>query len=324
MTSPIFRWMAVVIPLWHAGLAGADDLTLAVARGPVSLAIYVAEFEGYFHREGVSVQTRDCISGRACFQLLSEGSVDLATAAELLVTLNGFKRPDVAIVATVSTSSHQIKLVARRSAGIWAPWQFVGKRVGTVAGTSAQYFLDSWLLFHGVDPRHVTVVSLAPDQLLGALQRRDLDAIAIWEPLATMALANLANDGLVLPNPRVYTQHFSLLTTQQMIMSRHADLEKVLRALLGAQDFIAKEPGKAGSILRTRLGIEPSLAQASLKEHDFRIRLDQTLLTTMSSQARWAVREGYVESGSSMNVPLYAIEPEILRQLAPGAVTLAP
>jgi len=175
-----------------------------------------------------------------------------------------------------------------------------------------------------MDPRQVVIVSLAPDQLVAALQHREVDAIAIWEPLASAAVAKLVDDGIVLPSPRLYTQHFSLVTARQLIASRDADLEKVLRALLRAQNFIVDEPGKAAKILRTRLSIEPALAEVSLKEHDFRIRLDQTLLTTMSSQARWAVREGYVQPGSNLNVPLNAIEPEILRRLIPDAVTLGP
>lgn len=327
MSDWVFRCiasMALMMPLGQTGFARAEGFTLAVSVGPVSLPVYVAEAEGYFTREGLIVHTRECPSGRACFQMLSEGSVDLATASELLVALNSFKRPDLAIIATISTSSHHHKLVARRSAGIAAPRQILGKRVGTVAGTSAQYFLDSWLVFHEVDPQHVTVVSLAPDQVVGALQRRELDAAAIWEPLAATALDNLGDDGLVLRSPRLYMQHFTLVTNRKMIASRNADLVKFLRALLRAQNFIAEEPGKAKGILRARLGIDSRLVEATFKEHDFRIRLDQTLLTTMSSQARWAVREGYAEPGSKPKIPLNSIAPELLRRLAPDAVTLAP
>jgi ABC-type nitrate/sulfonate/bicarbonate transport system substrate-binding protein len=302
--------------------ARADGLSLAVADGPVSLLIYVAQAEDYFRREGVVVQTKECSSGRACFQLLSEGSVDIATGAELLVTLNRTKRPELAIIATICTSSHQIKLVARRSGGIVIPKQLVNKRVGTVAGTSAQYFLDSWLLFHEIDPKQVSVVMFAPDQLVAALQRREVDAIAIWEPLASAALAALADDGLAMRNPRVYTQHFSLMTERRTIGARDADLGKFIRALIRAQDLIATDPSKARSILRARPGIDPSLAEVSLKENDYRLRLDQTLLTTMSSQTRWAVREGYIDSRAKTDAAAEAVEPSLLRQAAPTAVTL--
>ena len=61
-----------------------------------------------------------------------DAGADLATAAELVVTLGSFSRADLAIIATISASSHQIKLIARRSAGVTAPSQLRGKRVGTV------------------------------------------------------------------------------------------------------------------------------------------------------------------------------------------------
>ena len=42
------------------------------------------------------------------------------------------------------TSPRNVKLVARKSAGVASAGQLVGKRVGTVKGTSAHYLLDSF------------------------------------------------------------------------------------------------------------------------------------------------------------------------------------
>ncbi|MES2947617.1 MAG: ABC transporter substrate-binding protein [Pseudomonadota bacterium] len=308
----------------HAGTAVARPLVLAVSRGPVSATVYVAEANGYFAREGVEVQTRDCSSGRSCFFSLVDGTADVATAAEVVVTLNRLALPDVAIIGTISTSSHQIKLIARRSAKITEPTQMRGKRVATVAGTSAQYFLDTWLLFHDIDPGQLSRIQLAPDQLSGALQRREVDAIAIWEPLASNTLKALAEDGLILPNPRVYTQHFALMTTRRVIGAPHGedDLVKLLRALLRAQRFISDEPVAVKQILMRRLEIDDATAQAQLAEHDFRVRLDQSLVSTMGNQARWAVREGHLKPQAKQVSPLLLIEPDLLRVAAPAAVTL--
>ena len=297
------------------------DLTMAMSRGPVSLLVYVAEDRGFFDEEGISVRTRDCASGRACFQMLADGTVDVATAAELLVTLNSFKRSDLAIIGTLSTSSHQIKLIARRSAGIQEAAHLRGKRIATVVGTSAHYFLDSFLVFHAVDPKSTSVVPLPPDQLVGALQRREVDAIIIWEPLASAAVTALAGDALALPSPRIYTQHFSLITNRRTIGIREAELVRMLRALLRAQQFIANDPSSANAVLRSRLDVGPGLSDTYMKEHDFRIRLDQSLVTTMESERRWAVREGQVGVGAPGN-QLQFIEPSLLRKAATGAVSL--
>lgn len=305
-----------------AWAAHAQPLEVATSRGPVSLPVYVAHAEGFFKAQRLQVHLRECSSGRACFQLLDAGTADLATAAEVVVTLNGFRRDDLTIIATLSTSSHQIKFIARRGAGIAVPADLRGKRVGTVAGTSAHYFLDTWLIFHEIDARSVAMVPIQPEQLAPALRRHDIDAVAIWEPYAAVSLSELGEDAVTLPNPRIYTQHFNLVTTRATQSARRNDLLKLLRALLDAERFIAQQPLKARDILSHRLGISPSEADARLREHDYRLRLEQALVATMSSQVRWAIREGHVPRAGKGVDPLGLVEPELLRRVAPKAVTV--
>lgn len=309
--------LSSALVLWGSA-AAAPDLRLAVARGPVSLPIYVAEAQGYFEREGVAVRLQECASGRSCFQLLAQQQADLATGSELLVTLGTLKGQEAVIIATISSSTHHIKLVARRSAGIHAPQDLKGKRVATIPGTSAQYFLDRWLVFHDLDPKTVAVHPLPLEQLTDALKGHKVDAIVIWEPVAAAAIGALAEDALVLPSPRVYTQHFNLVTTGQAIAQREADMVRLLRALVRAERFIAEQPALARQILKARLQGDAGLD--SLAEHHFKLTLEQTLIATMEGQARWALRQGLAQ-----DLPgnlLRSIESSLLLQAAPGAVSL--
>lgn len=314
------RQLLALAAAWSLGCAGAAPLNLAVSSGPVSLLVYAAESNGYFKSEGLDLNLVECSSGRSCLKLLADGMADMATAADVVVALNSFVRPDLAILGTLSTSSHQIKLVARRSAGITKPEQVRGKRLATVQGTSAQYFLDSWLLFHGIESRMVTPIYLPPDELGPVLQLRDVDAIAIWEPLASQTLKQLGDDGMALPNPRVYTQHFNLVSTRGAIAARRPDLVKVLRALVRAQQFIREQPDAAAQLLTRRLDLDVGSAQAQMKEQDYRLRLDASLVSTLSSQLRWALREGHTKADADLPNPLRLIEPALLREAAPAAV----
>lgn len=319
----LLRRLLALLALAAAALpAGAHELRLAVSHGPVSLPVYVAEAQGHFAAEGATVRLLECASGRQCFERLAQGQADLATAAELLVTLDRFRSDQHVIVATLSQSAQQIKLVARGAGGALVPEQLRGRRIATVAGTSAQYFLDAWLLYHGLDPRGIVPVALPPDQLVGALQRREVDAVAIWEPIASAARAALGAEAAVLPSPRVYTQHFSLVANRRFVSEREPGLLALLRALARAQRFIAERPAEAQRILQQRLGIDAALAAAAGAEHDFRLRLDQSLITTMDSQARWALREGLVDAARPPATLLQAVEAGPLRKAVPGAVNL--
>ncbi len=307
--------------LMFAHRANAAPLTLAVSSGPVSLPIYVAESNGYFKDEGLELRLRECASGRECYRWLAEGAVDVATAAELLVATDTGARHDLAIIATISTSSYQIKLVARRSAQIAEAPQIRGKRIGTVLGSSAQYFLDNWLVFNDIDPGSVDVVGLAPDRIVKALEDRAVDAVAIWEPLASSAALALGGDAVTFASPRVYTQHFNLVSPRPVIERRDADIARLLRALLQAQRAIRADPAAARALLAARLRLAPALVSTVMENQDYRVRLDQSLVTTMQGEARWAARAA---SGVQPGVDvLRAIDPGPLLRVDAAAVGLA-
>ena len=307
--------------MMFANRAHAAPLTLAVSSGPVSLPIYMAEARGFFKDEGLDLRLRECASGRECYQWLADGSVDVATAAELLVATGSGAHRDLAIFATISTSSYQIKLVARRSAQIAEVPQVRGKRIGTVLGSSAQYFLDNWLVFNDIDPKTVSIVGLAPDQLVKALATRAVDAVAIWEPLASSAALALGGDAVTFVSPRVYTQHFNLVGARATLERRDADIARLLRALLRAQRTIQAEPEAVRRLLAERLHLAPALVTTVMENQDYRVRLDQSLVTTMQSEARWAARNaGDARAGVDV---LRAIEPAPLHRIDATAVGLA-
>ncbi|WP_284616749.1 ABC transporter substrate-binding protein [Aquabacterium humicola] len=325
---PSFLRSLPVLLLLLAGLTGraaaADvpPLTLAVSRGSVSMLVYVAEARRYFADEGVDLRTVNCTSGRACLGLVGDGLADLGTAAELAVVLAGGgvagARPDLAIVGSISTSPNQLKLIARRSAGITQAADLADKRIGTVGGTSAQYFLVSWLQHHGIAGARLQF--MAPEQLSAALHAGVVDAIAIWEPIATLAQRELRGDAVELPGAGVYTQHFVLAGAQRVLRDKEEALQRLMRALLRAQQYVADEPAKAAQILATRLGMQPADAARFVNDHDYRLRLDATLLPTMSAQARWAVREGLLPAEAAVLSPARFVDARLLARLAPSAV----
>lgn len=324
--STALRYLLAVTALLVAPLArGADEampLTIAVARGPVSLLLVVAESMSLFSQEGVAVRRLTCSSGQECFGHLREGRADLATAADVVVSLGTLDGVDAGIVATISASSRQIRLVARRSAGIAHPSDLRRRRLATVRGSSAHYFLHNWLLFHGIHPDEVTIMGAAAPSLGTMLLRHDVDAIAVWEPHATAVSRELAGDAATLPAPLVYTQHFTLVASGAALQAREAAVLKLLRALLRAQRSVEADPSQAAALLAASLGVTLQDAVSFMREHDYRLRLDQSLMTNLGSQGRWAVREGLIAAGARADRPQQAVRPHLLLQLDPTAVSL--
>jgi len=316
--------VAVVLGLARPAAAAATggELSIAVSRSPLSLPLFVAQERGFFAAEGLAVKVRECVGGHRCIQLMLDDEVALATSSEMPVMINSLQRADFAVVATFGTSKRDVKVVARRSAGIARAADLSGKRVATFGGTSAHYFLDLFLLFNGIDTKAVSTLLITPEQLLPALAERRVDAVAAFEPFAHRAQRMLGADGIVLPSARIYTETFNLSAKRSLVAARQADLVRLLGALARAQRFIRDEPREAQAILRRRLDEDQAYVDATWGDFEYRLTLDQPLVSTLEGMARWALREGHVPRTSRIPNYLHFVAPEPLRRVAPAAVTL--
>jgi len=278
----------------------AADLTIAVTRSSLSLPVDVAQAQGYFAAEGVQVHITECSIGQRCLQQLFDRSAQLATASELPVVLSSFERADYALVATIVTSTGNIKLIGRKSAGATKPAQLVGKRIGVIVGSSSHYYLNTYLLYHDIDPRQITLVALAPENIVSALEQRQIDAFAGHSRHTGPALKALGADGVVLEDLRLYTETYNLVADRRTLLERRGEVVKVLRALQRAERFIAEHPQQAKRIMQTRSKLDPAFVDAIFPSFDYRLSLDQSLVSTMEGMARWSLREGHVAGGQKI------------------------
>ena len=276
-----------------ANQAFCENLVVAVARQPLSLPFYVAEAEGHFAAEGLQLRIEDCNFGRACLEKLLSKQVVIATVADIPIVLSGLAGHPVSLLATISEAENYSKLLVRKSSGIGAPRDLVGKRIGTVSGTGAHYLLDTFLIFNGIERRDATVVELLPEAAVAAIAKGEIDALVIFEPYAFTAVQMLGKDAQVLATKRISHTTFNVVIDRRIAGPRDAELGKMLRALDRANRFIRDQPVKAQAILRKRLQFDQNFVDWVWKDMEFRLSLEQSLISSLESQSRWAVRAGF-------------------------------
>lgn len=315
-------WAFALLTCAPLTYAGARPLKIAIPDGPVSLPLYVAFDKRFFADEGLDVVRAWCTSGRACISMLRDGVVDLAASAEFAVATSEAQKSEVAILATLGESARQIKLIASRDAGIVNAADIAGKRVATVAGTSAQYFLDRWLVFQNINPEAIDLKAMDSGELLSAMRHRLVDAVAIWEPEAARVMDALGTSAVRLPSAHVYTQHFCLVAGRQALAQSRESLVKLLRVLARAQRFIVESPLEARSILASRLGVSSAMAERLIGENDFKLALHATLPATMVTQVRWQSSQRGEGRGARTGSPSELIDASLLLSVQPQEVTL--
>jgi len=293
-------WGMVILTPGSLNAATMEPLILALSKTPLSLPFYVAQSQGYFENEGVQLKINDVIGGVRTMQQLLGGTVDLATSSESVVMFNSFGRKDFAVLCSFVTSEEDVRMIAGPNMVSLKPGHMVGKRIGTIVASASHYYLDNWLLFHGVDPKNVTVVGLAPEAMESALANGNVDAVSVWEPFGYKILRDMPT-AKAYPNPGTHTLSFNLMVHVKHIGVRDDELVRILRALERAQRFIKAEPVKAQAILRERLQIDQSYIDWIWPRYHYALALSQSLLVTLESQARWARQEGHVTAPRSPN-----------------------
>jgi len=314
-------WVCLVVGLLGHP-ARAASITIGVSSSPMSIPFYVAERRGFFRDEGVDVVLVlvECPTGSVCLSQLLESKVQLATASDLPIMFRSFDSVPFKVLATFA-ASQDVKLITRANAGIKSSKDLKGRQVAVARGTAGQYVLDLTLLAAGLDPRDVPTVALDTKRLDLAAANPQTEAFALFQPAAYQMLKLLGPDAVVLPIPRLYTLSFNLVALAVDRATSGEDHVRVLRALARAVDTVRSEPDFAKTMLRERLKMDATEITVLWPDYRFALGLNQSLIATLESTARWAIQEQLVKAKAVPNY-LDFIDVGPLKRVRPAAVTV--
>lgn len=315
-----WAWLANGEIRRHPGGA-AVKVTIALPTQISAGSIFVAQNENYFARRGIAATIQPFALGKDALASVLKGNADLAVLADTPFMLAVMKGEKIAAVTTVFSSRTAIAVVARKDRGIARAEDLAGKRVGTISGTNAQYFLDALLLSTGVDKTTLQINEVRPGAMAEALETNRVDAVTAWNPdLARLEEAGQGRYALIYGRDS-FVYRFVLVGKQDYISSHGEEVKNVLRAIDDAVQFIQANEAAAKVIIGRAISLEPALLSRSFDPKDFFLTLDQALLLSLSEQSRWAVDAGFVKSTTTPNY-LEFIRYQALESVLPSAVKL--
>ena len=222
------------------------------------------------------------------------GQADIATNAETQLIRGSVDHPDLRMILNVSEGLYRI--VARRSAGIETVADLAGKRIATIPVTSSGYFLAQMLEQEGLDYEDITAVPMSPlSAMAAALDKRDVDAVVIWEPWAEHASRVLGDDVTQISGEGVYRELFNLNTTAANLEDpeMRARIVRMVRAIMDAAAAIRANPAEAQALLKQVSGHSAQDIADTWKHHAFPANIPNDMLDVLLEQEQWyAERDG--------------------------------
>lgn len=312
-------------------VAGCREGAQAPAAAPVKVVIAwsapqaclvpIAFDRGYFQAEGIEAVLQAQTSGMAALQSVLDGKADLATVAETPIVHAVMRGEQLAIIATVATANRNQAIVVRKDRGIATPADLQGKSVGVTLGTNGEFFLDTFFIAHGIERSKVRVVDLKPEAMVAALTTGSVDAVATWQPYVLRLQSALGAAGMTIPSEELYTENYSAVLRRDLLSQQPELAARLLRALVRAEEAIARQPDDARRLLAECTGVESAQAAELQGIFDLKVGLQQSLLISLEDQARWALpREEHGKA--QMRDMLDYIHPEGLLAVKPEAVRL--
>jgi NitT/TauT family transport system substrate-binding protein len=294
-----------------------EPITVAVARQPLSAPVYVAQEQGLFEQEGLEVTLQTYEAGKDALEAVLNGQHLFCTVAETPVMFAALHGEPLALLATLAEAKNYVKIVARKDRGIAGPPDLRGKTIGVRAQTSSEYFLYAYLIFNRIAPEDVQRVDVKLEAMAEALAEGQLDAVVSWEPYLTAQQQRLGDKALVLTNEYILSLQWNIVTRQEFANGHPDTVQRFLRALIKASDYLNTHPQEARAIVARYLGED----SVTLSDYTFGVHLRQNLLLNLESQARWAIQN---RLSDQPEVPdfLPFLHLEGLRSVNPDAVTV--
>lgn len=296
-----------------------EKIIMAVTPWPGSAPLYVAHEKGYFREEGLDVTFHSYISGHLGLDAVLSAKADLATVGDTPIARAAIEGKPVMVISTLCDVDRAIVIVARRDRGISAAKDLVGKKVGVVKGTTADFFLNIFLTTSYISPRDVRIINLAADDVVDALVRGEVDAVSTWSPHTILAADRLGDNAVILDDPSIYRMTWNLLSSREFVGTHAERIRKVLAAIVRANEFIRERPGDTKTLCSKYIGAEPSIDEREWETYKFAAALDESLLLNLEDQARWMIKSGASGRGTMPNFMDY-IYADGLKAVQPEAV----
>ena len=264
-------------------------VTLGALKSLNTTLFHVAQSKGYFREAGLDASIVPYTSsGEALDDMLENATVDFVISSETPVLYQCFKRDDFKILSVVYEARNDPKIIARKDLGIKFVPDLIDKNIGTTKkGQSAHYFLELYLTRYLIDKEKINISHHPPAELVRMLKNAELDAISIFEPLASQTAESLGNNALVLEVPGLYLK-FSLLTSKTSFIEKNPELTKnFINALNRAYEYYLKNEQKALDYSREALEITRLNINTSSKAVFF---LKKYHLSPLQSELNWISR----------------------------------
>jgi ABC-type nitrate/sulfonate/bicarbonate transport system substrate-binding protein len=277
----------------------------------------VAKAKRFFKNEGLDAEVTVFTTGATATEAFRAGRGDFISAGDL-PSIAMWKTGNVVGLAPLSSDTEIFGIVGKSN--INSPADLRGRQVATRMGSTGEFLLYRYLASGGLNPSDLTVVDLAPPDMVLALVHGDIDAFAWLAPFTTRAIS-IGKDIKLVTSAKGLANNRIVLSVTRSFADQNAKLvSAVLRATHRATEFVRSNPEEATKIWADAVqgDVKQSLPVVRMISYD--MTFDQAFVGDMNELAKFMVQKGALKQpidwAKDMNT-------NFLREVDPKLVVVA-
>ncbi len=282
-------------------LRETNSITVAIPQLEQNALLYIASNQGFFENNGLNVTIKNFDSGVTSLNALLTGEADIAECAEFPFVNAVCKNNSISVI-TVNDKFENDYLVGLKSHGIETVSDLKGKTIGVTKGTIAEFYLGRFLYLNGMSLDDVNVVNVVPKEYVKAVADGTVDALVAWQPYIDQIQTEV--DEIVTWQVQSGQDVYGVLVCNNSWITQHSDIvEHFLKALKEAEAYAFNQIDNAKVIVENDLNYSHSYVSNIWSKHNYKLSLDQSLVTAMKDEAQWMINNKLI---NQMLVPNFS------------------
>ncbi|MEH0021404.1 MAG: ABC transporter substrate-binding protein [Desulfobacter sp.] len=313
---------ALVSLYFHPALAEHPPLTIATGWGAMDGVVIIAQEKGFFKEQGIKATILSTTGDKPIFQAYVQGKADVMCNNSFRTVRSNLDPSDHVIIGTLSYTDNQLKLLARKSAGIARVSDLKGKKIAVPQASFSHFYLEKFLLFNGLALDDVEEVFTGKKQIAGTIERGLAHATMQHGVPIAETKKILGEDYVIFQNLAVHRKTCQLLVPRKWVMQHREQAKGMLRAFLKGEEFIKTHTEESIEILAKAKKYDiREMAYTVRHEMNFYLSLKQSLFTELEGMEQWALENNVVERKTPRNY-LEMVDYSLLEEIAPKRVSI--
>ncbi|NHB57986.1 aliphatic sulfonate ABC transporter substrate-binding protein [Acinetobacter sp. 194] len=211
------------------------------------------------------VEWKEFPAGPQTLEALNVGAIDVGYTGDTPVIFALSANKPIKYLGYEINSKNAHSLLLPKDSPIKDVKELKGKRIAVTQGSSAHFFLSQVLDQAQLTWQDIQPIWLTPADARAAIDKKSVDAWAIWDPYASAA--SLKGDTRVLTDathvPPAYSFYSS---TDNFLQSHPAEAKKFIETLNETDAWINAHPDETAQILAESTGIELEVAKLVIEK----------------------------------------------------------